>query len=751
MRIPALIVFFTLSFYLKSHGQIVTLSDHEHKAKVGAQIQLRPVNTSAGMLYFITGENGKVDLALPPEKFPAQLTITCIGQTTIIDTLYSTTDKQYTLQPASKTISEFVVTGQYAPDRIENSVHRIEVIDRKKIDGMGAQNLRDVLTNQLNVRLSQDAVLGSSMSLQGMGGEGVKILIDGVPVIGKHNGSIDLSQIELNNIERIEIIEGPMAVSYGTDAIAGTINLITKKNLTKKLSVGLTGFYETAGNYNINGKIGLHRKKHTIIFTGGRNFFTGWSPGNGVNLFDFKSNVADSTRFSLWKPKEQYNAAIQYSFNTETANITYSGKYFQEQIINKGYPSAPYGESAFDGYYHSSRTGNAVTANKKLAKNKTVKFLLSYNTYTNTNNTYFTDLTTLQQTLTNADGNQDTNKFHQFSSRASFSKSTPLARLNYEVGYDLNLQTAKSNTIRSGTQKMQDYAIFASAEYLVTNKLKIRPGLRGSYNSRYGAPVIPSINMLYSFNDQLKIRASVSKGFRTPTLQELYFYFVDVNHNIVGNPDLKAETSYNYNLSAGWSFKMKSIRFKTNLSGFYNDISNIITLAQKSSSNEYTYVNIGKVRTKGVQLNITASTGNLNVSLGGSYTGINNNLPKTTTLPTYNYSPEFQSSVFYNFKKPQITAGIFYKHNGKTISYKSVNNSIEENYIDAYSLIDASVTKNNLSRYINITVGVKNLMNIQNVNALGSASFHSSGEQNVAIGMGRTVFLKFDLKLDSKN
>lgn len=126
-----------------------------------------------------------------------------------------------------------VVTGQYAPNTIEKATHKVRVIDRQKMDVMSAQNLRDVLTNELNIRISQDNVLGSSMSMQGISGQNVKILIDGVPVVGRLEGNIDLSQINLNNIERVEIIEGPMSVNYGTDALAGTINLITKKNTTQ--------------------------------------------------------------------------------------------------------------------------------------------------------------------------------------------------------------------------------------------------------------------------------------------------------------------------------------------------------------------------------------------------------------------------------------------------------------------------------------------------------------------------------------
>lgn len=125
-----------------------------------------------------------------------------------------------------------MVTGQYGANTADQSVYKVRVIDESRIKAQGAVNLRDVLTNDLNIRLSNDPVLGSSLTMMGVGGENIKILIDGVPMVGRTNGNIDLSQINLNNVERIEVVEGPLSVSYGTNALGGAINLITKK--TKK-------------------------------------------------------------------------------------------------------------------------------------------------------------------------------------------------------------------------------------------------------------------------------------------------------------------------------------------------------------------------------------------------------------------------------------------------------------------------------------------------------------------------------------
>ena len=85
--------------------------------------------------------------------------------------------------------------------------HSVQTIDAKQIEAMGAQNVRLALRQALNFNMGSDPILGASLSLQGLGGEKVKIMIDGVPVVGRLNGQVDLSQLLTTEIERIEIAE----------------------------------------------------------------------------------------------------------------------------------------------------------------------------------------------------------------------------------------------------------------------------------------------------------------------------------------------------------------------------------------------------------------------------------------------------------------------------------------------------------------------------------------------------------------
>ena len=145
-------------------------------------------------------------------------------------------DTTFYLEKNNFIVDEVFVTGQIKPTILSDVIQKSIIISKKDIEMQAANNLKDLLEKQLNMSVTVDNILGSSVSIQGISGQNVKILIDGVPVIGRLNGNIDLTQINLNNIERVEIIEGPLSVDYGTDALAGTINLITDKQLNDGFS-----------------------------------------------------------------------------------------------------------------------------------------------------------------------------------------------------------------------------------------------------------------------------------------------------------------------------------------------------------------------------------------------------------------------------------------------------------------------------------------------------------------------------------
>ncbi len=636
-------------------------------------------------------------------------------------------------------IKDVVVTGQAAATTAQQSINSIKVIDRKKIDEMGAVNLRDALTNQLNVRLQQDNILGSSASIQGVGGQGIKILIDGVPVIGRMDGNLDLSQINLSNIERIEIIEGPMSVIYGSDALGGVINLISKRRVKEEISGNLNGYYESNGTYNADARFSFKYKSVTFTTSGGRNFFDGYSPA-----FDPMKRVMQ------WKPRTQYFNDNTISFSIKQSRHSVFSNFFDEKIINRGAPVVtPYSAYGFDEYYYTWRWGLGTQSDVYLKGNNQLQFINSYSYYRRIKNTMRKDLTTGNSEYTPTIADDDTSVFHLLLFRGTWT-NTRLKKFQFQAGYDLNIETAAGQRLEGNLQTIQDYALFSTLQYTPIDKVTLKAGVRGAYNTRYGTPVVPSFNFKYDISKTVSIRASYAQGFRAPSLKELSLLFVDVNHNIQGNSKLKAERSHNAQVEVVYQPTVKDFRFTLRPVFFFNHISNMISLALADPATQlYTYLNIDKFQSTGANVNAAISHKYFDFTAGMSYTGRYNSLSETLNVPHFSWSPEFTSSLSVNIPKINTSAALFYKFNGAIPGYAiNENNTVYQTAIQSYSILDASITARIWKERFVISAGAKNLLNVKSIgyNAAGGGA-HSSGAQSMNVGMGITGFVALKINI----
>jgi len=231
-----------------------------------------------------------------------------------------------------KELAEVVITGQLRPQTAKNSVYQVPTITEERIRKQAATGLLDVLSKELNFRFSQDpATGGTAVSLQGIKGQNVKILLDGLPITGRQGATneIDLSQIDINSIEKIEIVEGPLSVVYGADALAGVINIITKKNLRSPFTVSARLQEETIGNeYGV--KQGIHNQY--LSFSARKN---NWDLGAGVghNYFGgWKDTATD--RELLWHKKDQLLANGYIGYAHARIKIRYRIDGLDEIITN---------------------------------------------------------------------------------------------------------------------------------------------------------------------------------------------------------------------------------------------------------------------------------------------------------------------------------------------------------------------------------------------------------------------------------
>ncbi|OYW20737.1 MAG: hypothetical protein B7Z54_00300 [Sphingobacteriales bacterium 12-47-4] len=242
----------------------------------------------------------------------------------------------------TKQLEEVIITGQYRPQTVKNSVYQVRTISKERIIKQGATRLQDVLMSELNIRFNQDvATGGSNITMMGLTGQNVKILIDGLPLIGRQGTSneININQIDINTIERIEIVEGPMSVIYGADALAGVINIITKKSGPGLFSVNARLHEESVGReYGI--QQGIHNQSVGISYR-----FRNWDIGGqlGRNYFGGWKDTAIG-RELVWHKKDQILGSGYIGWNKNGLNLRYRIDGLDE-IITRRYPGAGSGIS----------------------------------------------------------------------------------------------------------------------------------------------------------------------------------------------------------------------------------------------------------------------------------------------------------------------------------------------------------------------------------------------------------------------
>jgi len=737
---------------------IVVVSAADNRPIPGTKLVLKS-EVEEKRYNFTTNSRGEVDLSNSKidQNQLHSITISFVGYETIRDTILLNKERfLFKMENAFSVYDEVVVTAQYKQQRADQSVHQVSIIDKEKIENMAAQNLKDVLTNQLNVRLSEDNILGSSMQLQGIGGQNVKILIDGVPLTGRLNGNIDLSQIPMDNVERIEIIEGPLSVSYGTDALAGTINIITKKKVDKGISILSDNYYESNGRHNHTGSLRFRKNKHQLSLEGGRFFFDGWNPYH--KPFFFENNpVADTTRVKQWNPKEQYFGTFKYGYQFKKMHLQLSSSNFYEEVINRGAPRPPYEQTAFDDYYQTIRLNQRLKLDGELSENYRFSVIGAYNGYKRKKNTYLRDLTTIEDILSSNPGDQDTSSFHTFLSRGSIIRAKDSSVLNYEIGYDITYETAVGKRIKDGQQSIGDYAIYATAEYNPFKRLTLRPGLRWTYNTTYDAPIVPSfhakLNVLDKPKNKIQFRASYARGFRAPSIKELHFFFVDINHNIQGNPDLRAETSNNFNFSLNQQWRQNKNTLNNRVTLFYNDINNLITLSQESQT-AYSYFNLERYKTTGVQWSSQYSRNAIQLGVGAGYVGRYNQISEEIfEQEEFLFSPEVQGSLQYQWQKAKMSFSLFYKYTGQLPNIRTdENGDLYESVIQDYHLADFTIDKRLFKEKLTISIGAKNVFNVTAVDGSSAGGApHAGAGNSINVGMGRTYFMRIKIFLKTIN
>ncbi|GAB3944919.1 hypothetical protein GCM10028805_13170 [Spirosoma harenae] len=662
------------------------------------------------------------------------------------------TDFSTRLSAATNQLNEVVVTGQYEPQSIKKSVYNVRVIDSERIRLRAAVNVMGVLNNELGFRFSSDLTLGTTdVQLMGMSGRNVKILLDGLPMVDRGDTRESLNQIDINSVERIEIVEGPMSVSYGSDALAGVVNIITKKPGHERLGVSARIQEETANTeYNPLTKYGVHIQNVGLTWQK-----KGWNMSASVTNNTFGGWQGQSVgRVKDWLPKDQLFGHGKIGYRTENVNVYYRLDALKEDLLSQGAENVNTNQ-ARDQRYITYRYVHQFQGDWKLSDRLQINGQASYTDYQRRTQTTIVDLITDRRTLSLGQGEQDIAKFASQTYRATASYKISSA-VSLQPGIDINLDAASGDRIL-GSPRINDYAFFISSTLNPTSRISLRPGLRFIKNSVYDAPpAILSLNAKFALTQTLDLRLAYARGFRSPALRELYFNFFDASHSLKGNPNLKAETSNSFNGSLAWQ---ANHRFKSTLGFFYNNFNNLISFGTDPSDPRVQMtINIDKFKTTGLTFENVYTWKALQATVGFSYIGrYNNLLTETDTtkyregkLPSFIWSPEVNTNLTYNLKKIDTKISLFYKYSGKKPTYLAtvdsdgkVSATLTE--IAPFHWADFTITKS-FAKYLTLTTGVKNILNITrlaNTSPDTGGAHSSSGPSPVSYGRSYFLGLSF--------
>jgi outer membrane receptor for ferrienterochelin and colicins len=378
-------------------------------------------------------------------------------------------------------LDDIVITGQYEPTNLKNTLLPIRIISKEMIQKRGATTLSEVFRQEAAIQVIQDPVLGSRIQLNGLSGKYVKILIDGVPVIGRLGGDIDLDRINVQNVERIEVIENAMSVAYGTNAMAGTINIITSK----------------PSDYTIDGTISTQYESNTTKI-GNTAFNLAWkglAASFNYNYSAFDGMALDTLRSQDFNPKIQnsYDAKLSYLLPKSTFNFTYNFRLITEEIIDKGIeklviiPEMTYAKDYIfitEGADHSLSAKGYVDQSKKFY----LEAFTAFNTFNREKNAWFVGLRE-NPVADSLDGlDSDTTFFSAWNARVTLASSA-IKDLKLQLGVDLRSDFISGERIvtegvdTTNNARLGDYAAFVTGDYTFLDAIRVNAGCRIAYNT----------------------------------------------------------------------------------------------------------------------------------------------------------------------------------------------------------------------------------------------------------------------------
>lgn len=665
----------------------------------------------------------------------------------------------------TENLDEVVVTATRTVRQLSSLPLPVTLIAQEQLQQTGVTRLNEILNEQTGIVMTPDATVGGGegVQIQGIASDYILVLIDGVPVVGRSSGNLDLSRFAIGNIKQVEVIKGPSSSLFGSEALGGVINIITEKPTNKKINGQVAHRAATFNNQNTT--ISLKQRKEKVgyslfidrLSTDGYDL----APGNGTQTVNPFFNYTVNGRIF-------YDASEKLRFFA-------SGRYFLQDF------DIPSGTS-------EERDANAhLRVDHRFSEKSRFEYELYYTRY-NTNEQTFDPV--------NNDILLD-NDFDQrlFRPEVRYNHSLNGGTLTLGAGY--NFETLNRSLFADQVSFDSQY-VFAQYDFKPSEKLNLIIGARFDNHSEYNSQLSPKLSARYDLNSNWALKGSVGSGFKAPDFRQLYLDFTnaagggysvfgkevevqgiqrlqenDEIANLAVDPSelgerLDAERSIGYNL--GVAYKKGKLRADLNL--FRNDFENLIDiriLASKTNGqNVFGYINREAVYTQGLELDVQYKVlENLNLSTGyqllyaydkAKETAVENGevfARDPNTLQTVRLTKEdyfglenrsrhtLNLKAFYEVPKWGANANLRVVYRSRFgLTDRNGNDLLDEfddAFINGYALVNLSFGKRFYKNY-QVQVGANNLLDFKGRNPLAAQ------DNEVLVNPGIQLFTRLSIQ-----
>lgn len=477
----------------------------------------------------------------------------------------------FILREDNSQLEQVVVTGTRTPKLLKDAPIVTRVISDVEIKRMDATNIGDLLQAELpGIEFSYSMNQQTSLNMQGFGGNSVLFLVDGERLAGETLDNVDYSRLNMDNVQRVEIVKGAASSLYGSNAVGGVINIISRES-------------QEPWSLNLNGRYGAHNEQRY-----------GASAGFNAGKFNSMTNV-QYTHIDAIDLTEGREGEDVGDYSTIYGNSTLNVK---ERLVFRAADNLRFTGKA--GYFFRERNSSESLKERYRSFSGGLKGNYDFSQKDNVELSYTFDQYDksdyiVAQGLDVRDYSNVQNSVRALYNHTFDGKHILTAGGDYMRDYLMSYQFA------GGGSHLQHTAdAFAQFDWNPNKRFSIIAGLRYDWFSEAGlSHLSPKVGVMYKM-ENISLRGSYSGGFRAPTLKEMYMDFYMGNiFMIYGNPELNPETSHNFSISAEYMRQ----KLNVTVSGFYNLVDGRITTAWNQALGGQVYTNMQGLQVAGAEAN----------------------------------------------------------------------------------------------------------------------------------------------------